>query len=550
MCKRVLLLLVLLSTLFATEYFIHPDGSNENNGSRNTPWKVANFALEQLTEGDTLTLLAGTYEQRILFTADRGPARDMLIRGEEGAILDGTSFDTMLHLEGIILISHKQNITLKNLTVRNSYGIGIKAYEGNDRITIDSCYVTNTFSSGILVWFGSNMTVQNNRLYNTCAYGPNFPLTPSDTAKGGIQECLSLSSIDTFLVHNNNICKSSIGFDGTAEDGGGEGLDIKMSCNNGSVTHNSIDSIPTVGLYVDSYSGYLHDVTVSGNIVRNCRFGIFVASESGGTCRRVLIENNIVYKNLYAGVAVWGYDWGDKDTSVYKYLKNITVRYNTIYDQGPEEPVDETKFHWWGEGIRICGRKEEADSIYIYGNIVSGNLTHQIDRDSISQHINTVSIKDNLEYGQNPSKVEGNTIGIPTFVDASGGNFALEPGSPGINAGDPLLAPATDFWGTIRDLTKPVTLGAIDSPQIDAVLQITMKQHSATQISQENGMLTLRFSKTPQSVSLYDLRGRKLLTHAVTAERAQIPLHSIAAGPKLLMQEFSTGTSVQKVVIQ
>jgi hypothetical protein len=42
-------------------FYVSPTGLNSNNGSFQSPWKTINFAIGQLTAGDTLDIMAGTY---------------------------------------------------------------------------------------------------------------------------------------------------------------------------------------------------------------------------------------------------------------------------------------------------------------------------------------------------------------------------------------------------------------------------------------------------------------------------------------------------------
>lgn len=548
--KTVSLLLLMCMTLFCAEYFFSPEGSNfTNNGTESSPWQSVNQHLKIMRNGDTITLLEGTYSQRILFDGSNQPNARIIIRGKGKVILDGSRFDTLLTMEPMIHILDKKDVTIQNITIQNCYGVGIKIGSFANRITVDSCTIQNSFSSGIMAWNCKNITITNNTLLNTCGWSPTFPYIPADSAKKGIQECISISSVDTFLVEGNYLCKSGPGFDNDGSNGGGEGIDVKMTSFNGIVRKNRVDSIASVGIYVDSYSGCVHNVTVTQNHVTNCRYGIFLASETGGVCSHISVENNLIYNNLHLGLALWGDTWGDKDASVLKYFSHITLRYNTIVSNGPENP-ESSPHDWWGEGIRISARPEELDSLFIYGNIVSGNLTHQIHLDTNALKVTTLSVLDNLEYGQYPSNIDGNSEAKPEFNNSAEGDFSLTKESPGIASGTPDHAPNYDYFGNERDLTGPVTVGAIAFNEEAIVSKTSGLKGSVTEISQQEKALQISFgSIKPERIALYDLRGRKLLSQAVLSQKMQLPVQHLSAGPKLLVEEYEGRTEVRRIIL-
>ena len=57
----VLCFLILSVPVMATEYFISPQGSDAHPGTLSQPWQSLSYGLDQLVDGDTLTLRAGVY---------------------------------------------------------------------------------------------------------------------------------------------------------------------------------------------------------------------------------------------------------------------------------------------------------------------------------------------------------------------------------------------------------------------------------------------------------------------------------------------------------
>ena len=58
-------LLTLVLALPAAEYHVAPAGSNDNAGSQAAPFKTISAAAEKAQPGDTITVHAGVYRERI-----------------------------------------------------------------------------------------------------------------------------------------------------------------------------------------------------------------------------------------------------------------------------------------------------------------------------------------------------------------------------------------------------------------------------------------------------------------------------------------------------
>ena len=95
-----------------------------------------------------------------------------------------------------------------------------------------------------------------------------------------------------------------------------------------------------------------------------------------------------------------------------------------------------------------------------------------------------------VDYQEVPDQtgLNGNISVDPLFVDSAAGDFHLQPGSPAIDAGSPLLAPALDFDGAPRpfdgdgDGTPAFDIGAFEFPagreQYEAVRPALTVSHS------------------------------------------------------------------------
>jgi len=68
----------------------------------------------------------------------------------------------------------------------------------------------------------------------------------------------------------------------------------------------------------------------------------------------------------------------------------------------------------------------------------------------------------------------GNISADPLFVDAASGDYHLQMGSPAIDAGTPVGAPATDIEGTPRDAAPD--MGAYEWVRFRVFLPLTLKR--------------------------------------------------------------------------
>lgn len=76
----------------ATEYYLSPNGSDNNNGTLDSPWQTLAYALSKLSPGDTLYLRGGIYyENEIASSLQGAAAAPIIIQSYPGerAVVDG-----------------------------------------------------------------------------------------------------------------------------------------------------------------------------------------------------------------------------------------------------------------------------------------------------------------------------------------------------------------------------------------------------------------------------------------------------------------------------
>jgi parallel beta-helix repeat protein len=197
------------SPAFAETYYVSPNGSDSNSGSKSSPWRSLQFSENHMSKGDTLFLRGGKYTDSSVtinvpnvtfrnypgetpvidgdFKRPGGPEPSkMIYTGHIRIISNGVTIDglTVQESTGIgIDIQDTQYSTVKNCTVNYTYGaaikIGRKGVDGHN--TIDNCTATfGNFARDVGIfssWSNIGQVIQIKGGYNTVknstvAYGP------------------------------------------------------------------------------------------------------------------------------------------------------------------------------------------------------------------------------------------------------------------------------------------------------------------------------------------------------------------------------------------
>ena len=213
--------------------------------------------------------------------------------------------------------------------------------------------------------------------------------------------------------------------------------------------------VPDVGIYIDAQAMHTYNIDVYQNIEHDISWegGAFIiASEAGGLLENVKVYNNIGYDSRILGVA-----FSDccSNLSSSHPVRNIQIINNTLYNNGVT----------WGGGV--AHYNSDAQNVVIRNNIVNDNLLFQIAVDSSINPTN-VTIDHNLINGYRGNTADGETRGNdyvegdPMFVSTSTPDFHLQSGSPAINKGSSVNAPAEDYDGNSRTVNGAVDIGAYE----------------------------------------------------------------------------------------
>jgi len=422
--------------LFATQggnvYYVATWGNDTNPGTIEEPWRTIQRAADVMTAGDTVYIMGGTYNERVVprNSGSTGNYITYAAYQDDTPIIDGSGIPLPYDLAGLFHISNVSYIKVSGLKIMNAGphedNAGILIYNSS-HIIIKGNFIYNTVSSGIGIWGSDNVVIDDNEVELAC--------------NDGEQECITMAITDTFEIKNNHV------HHGGAGTIGGEGIDVKDGSSNGKVYGNIVHDLNRLGIYVDAWDKHTYNIEVFQNIVYNCTSGFAVASERGGLLENVRIYNNIAYHNEWAGMEIGGWDAGYKHP-----MRNITIINNNFCNNGNEEE--------WGVGI--YHENSDAQDVIIRNNICSQNTGSQIEiAEGVEDFIMSHTLIDGYSEYYGDNHIEGN----PLFLNPSEGDFHVMIHSPVIDNGSSIDAPAKDFDGNFRPRGKACDIGAFEFPR-------------------------------------------------------------------------------------
>jgi len=198
-------------------------------------------------------------------------------------------------------------------------------------------------------------------------------------------------------------------------------------------------------------NGYdLHDIDVIGNRAYGCGrnaldHGIYVSHPGG------VVANNIAFGNAGYGIHCW------------HNCNKLTISNNLVFDNSEGGIVV-------GQGDGPNNGSVAADHFVVSNNIAVDNGKEGIKESGTTgpnnRFLNNLMWQNgDDDVNLNTGTARGTRVEDPGFVDFrtdGTGNYRLRPGSPGIGAGVPDGAPATDIDGTARPSSGKVDVGAYE----------------------------------------------------------------------------------------
>jgi len=343
--------------------YVSPTGDDAASGTRSSPLRTPQVAVDRLADGGTVYLLPGVYHQERVLLRDR---HDLTLAATRpgAAVLDATGLTPRLSDSGVVQISGSSRVVVRGLDIRGyrtgslrRVPIGIYV-TGHDRhVTLRHNHVHRLGNdNGTLGSFDINA-------HGIAVYGrdPRHPISDLRIV-GNEVDHLHLGASESVVVNGNvdhwrivgnhihdddNIGIDAIGWEPTLT--GRHRYTAANRARHGVIAHNRISRIISEGnpaywedgswcncadgIYVD---GGKH-IQVRKNTVTRSDIGIEVGAENHrGHTNAVAISGNHVSGSRYVGLALGGYNPRRGDVYDVRVAHNRFRNDNTDNDGSPE----------------------------------------------------------------------------------------------------------------------------------------------------------------------------------------------------------------------
>jgi chitodextrinase len=449
-------------TAEAATYHVSPSGSDSGSGTLTSPFKTIQHAANIVNPGDTVYVRGGTYYQRVSLTRSGSSAGYITFQNYPGEtpVLDGTGFGagymfaatdvSYLKIIGLTVQNYTgggifvqtstgkaSHIEIRNNTVQNQACDGTQTYL-NDAISINAWPWQSSNSITDIVIDGNSLS----HINNVCA-----------------NEALTISGeIHRFQITNNTLdAVTDIGIDVIGQNENGYYGRAGEFPTDGIISGNEIKNSQTDGaqyaaaIYLDG----AQNVTIEKNIVHdNSDIGIDPSTEQTGfTTQNIIIRNNVLWNN---GRGIdFGASWNGTD-------HGVRIAHNTV----AVTTTGKQSCFSMGKGSDIVGKNNIAyfGSTGTFYPIETLNIVSGTDTQILDYNLYYSASQSNMAYwyGTNSggfySSLSGYQAGTgqdahakgqnPMFVDLTNDNFALQSGSPAIDAGGFLTSTTSAGAGT------------------------------------------------------------------------------------------------------
>ena len=327
-----------------TTYFVSAsDGNNNNPGNQQgQPLRTIQAAINKAQAGDTISVRAGTYAERLHIqkpgTAD-SPILITAFQGEQ-PVIDGVNL-TIDKDSALVIIQQSQDVKLVGLTIRNSGGRGLSISKSS-RIEVRGTTIESCFAGGLQAAQVDILVVEECRIH-TCgrrflAYGPER-----------MNVALLVRNCQDVTLQKNHVYENS-----------DEGIAISVGCRNVKVHNNTcydnrngqISITSAVDVEIDSnlcyHTGRSDFLTLKGergpgiikddlwryrirgqwhtqgvkivnNIVVGCSVG-FGAGRKGGKLTRIHVAHNTILNSTESAI-----DLGLREPSTKSFIENNLI---------------------------------------------------------------------------------------------------------------------------------------------------------------------------------------------------------------------------------
>ncbi|MBX2820015.1 MAG: right-handed parallel beta-helix repeat-containing protein [Rhodothermaceae bacterium] len=388
-------------TALANEYYVSPQGSNSNPGTKAQPWQTIHYAMERVAPGDVVLVEDGVYQGTVIMARSGNPGAYITLKsvnkwGAKIEITNGNgNTDGIKAAANYLIIDGFEMYDVSPQI--GHHGNGVTVYN-NHHVHILNNKIHDFGGSGIQAAHFDHVLVENNVVYNNAKYNPNqssgismFQARAVDNAPGY-----------HVIVRNNR----SYG-----------NINVVLS-------GNPIGTTDGNGILVDDFQ----------NAYSNSH-GVFP--------HRTLVENNLSYDNGGKGVQVYQSDFVDvfnntayhnnhdqQNTGTWRAELSLIYSHHTVWrnnigvaNPGPGEILQ------WNRGILIA----ESDN-----TVWENNITFNGSPGDKSINLSNTPVTE--------SDLANNMLGVnPLFMNEFAQDFSLNLESPAINAGSDQIVSFIDI---------------------------------------------------------------------------------------------------------
>ena len=451
--KQVLRLVLGATTFSGTNYYISGSGDDTNDGlSLTTPFETIDHAISQLSPGDTLNFITGTYTHSTYGDGDwfktqnkttvfinnvhgaanayitfrPAPNQNVKIKGDGVAAIE-VKASSYIRIEGFEV---EGDVNIIPLDTARKYQFLYRDPQGLDQFrfapgtsatvvasttnlpVLSSSYKRPTYFNvaGISVKNSNHIDVIDNYVHHMPGEGiKSFDSDYLLISGNKVHDCSRRSSHG---VHGLSVYTlSSID--------NNRGYKVIIENNEVFDNYNEVYSWNQTKTFVNP-----HYDEGKGITVQRCY------PTTGWTSGRILIRNNVAYRNGLSGIQV---NSGER----------IDIYHNTVYGNHRTTEM-------YGDGSQHGLSIQSGDDINVKNNILqSWNQTTGAKVFKISTNSTNITASHNIMVGSQDSS--SNVItSSPEFTDSTNFDFSLQSTSPAVDAGTS-VGVTTDFLGKTRD---------------------------------------------------------------------------------------------------